>query len=236
MQTLDLFLVQYGLLALFVLLFVKSIGVPVPIPADLLILGAAARAAQGKLVVWQVCVVVLLAVILGSLIQFVLASGPGRSVLYRFGRYIGLTPARLDAASKRIKQGSIIGVTTGMLIPGVRGVVIVASGLVGVPLGVFLPGLIIGSGLFFTLHFLLGYLGVSLFVIVGHVLPLSLTIGLVVVLLLVTLALWYVAFRRQKMARHELADASLEVWHEGVCPACLTLYTVGQLVTLPIDR
>src|SRR5579863_1126249 len=119
MQTLDLFLVQYGLLALFVLLFVKSIGVPVPIPADLLILGAAARAAQGKLVVWQVCVVVLLAVILGSLIQFVLASGPGRSVLYRFGRYIGLTPARLDAASKRIKQGSIIGVTTGMLIPGV---------------------------------------------------------------------------------------------------------------------
>jgi hypothetical protein len=42
MNSLDLFLVQYGLTAIFILLPVKTIGVPIPIPADLIILTAAA--------------------------------------------------------------------------------------------------------------------------------------------------------------------------------------------------
>ena len=50
MNSLDLFLVQYGLTAIFMLLLIKTIGVPIPIPADLIILTAAARVAQGKLI------------------------------------------------------------------------------------------------------------------------------------------------------------------------------------------
>lgn len=235
-QMLDMFLIHYGLLAVFLVLFAKSVGVPIPIPMDLIVLATAVRAAQGKLLVWQACVVILLAVVLGSLVQFALASGPGRGVLYRFGRYIGLTPARLDAAAKRVKQGGLVGITTAMLVPGIRGVAITACGLVGVPLAIFLPGLIVGSGLFLALHFLLGYFGLSLFVVVGHLLPSVTVLALVAGLLLITFALWYVAFRRQRMARQEVEGASLEVLHEGICPVCLAIYAASQVVTFPLER
>src|SRR5689334_18940103 len=130
-MSLDTFLVQYGLLAIFLLLFVKSAGVPIPIPADVILLATAARTAQGKFILWQAVVVVLLAVVFGGLIQFLLVRGPGRRILFRFGRFLGLTPARLDAVSARVKQGGILGMTIAILVPGVRGVAIAAAGLAG---------------------------------------------------------------------------------------------------------
>ncbi len=41
MNSIDLFLVQYGLGAIFIILLVKTTGIPIPIPADLIILTAA---------------------------------------------------------------------------------------------------------------------------------------------------------------------------------------------------
>ena len=40
MNSIDIFLVQYGLAAIFLLMFAKSVGVPIPIPADLIVLTA----------------------------------------------------------------------------------------------------------------------------------------------------------------------------------------------------
>src|SRR5437763_9813788 len=108
-MNIDMFRVQYGLAAIFILTLAKAIGVPIPIPGDLIILTAAARVAQGKLVLWQAFVAIFIALVLGGLIQFVLARGPGRGLLYRFGRYIGLTPPRLDAAAEKVKKGGILG-------------------------------------------------------------------------------------------------------------------------------
>src|SRR5205823_11118617 len=84
------------------------------------------------------------------------------------------------------------------LVPGVRGAAIAASGLADMPLRVFLPGLIVGSFLFLGLHFFLGYLGGSLFSIVGRVLPLSWIALLVLVLLLSIFAVWVIVRRHQK--------------------------------------
>jgi len=231
MNSIDLFLVQYGLAAIFIILLVKTIGIPIPIPADLIILTAAARVAQGKLILWQAFIAILIALILGGLIQFVLARGPGRGLLYRFGRYIGLTSSRLDAASARVKKGGALAISIAILVPGVRGAAIAASGLADMPLRAFLPGLVVGSALFLCLHFSLGYLGGSLFSIISHVLPLSLITLLVLALLLIVFALWVVAYRRQRAVRNEVEGTPLELWHEGICPACLALYAANQLHT-----
>ncbi len=231
MNGVDMFLVQFGLVAIFVLLFTKSVGVPIPIPADVIILAAAARAAEGKFVLWQAFLVIWLAVILGGQIQFLLVQGPGRNLLYRFGRYIGLTTARLDAAAVKIKKGGIAGLSLAILVPGVRGAAIAASGLADFRLISFVPGLVIGSTLFLTLHFFLGYLGGSLFMITAHLLPSTSVITVVLVLLVLVYLLWVVAVRRQKAARlrDQQMGTALEVWHEGICPVCLALYTANQL-------
>src|SRR5204862_3089331 len=101
----------------------------------------------------------LLAEVLGGLGQFALVRRVGRGYLYRFGRFLGLTPPRLDAASARVQQGGVIGVGVSIFTPGVRAASVAACGLAGLPLRVFLPGLVAGSIVFLALHFLLGFVG-----------------------------------------------------------------------------
>ena len=244
MNGFDVFLTYYGLVAVFSIMLIKTIGVPIPIPGDLIILTAAVRVAQGKLVGWQVFIAILVALLLGGLIQFVLARGPGRGLLSRFGRYVGLTTPRIDAAAEKIRKGGVPGLAISILVPGVRGVAIVASGLADLPLRRFLLGLALGSLLFLSLHFFLGYLGGSALFVLGRVLPLSTSIPLVIVLLVVVYVLWVIAVRRQKTARAELEAlqteqnnaAALEVWHEGICPVCLAFYTASQLRSFTTDQ
>jgi membrane-associated protein len=229
MNNLDLFLVQYGLAAIFVILLIKTIGIPIPIPADLIILTAAARVAQGKLNLWQTFIAIFVALVIGGLIQFLLARGPGRGFLYRFGRYIGLTSPRLDAASARVKKGGTFSISIAILVPGVRGAAVVASGLANMPLKIFLPGLAFGSVLFLGLHFFLGFLGGSLFSIIGRVLPLTWVALFVLVFLVTIFAVWVVIRRRQKKEQPDVEGTSLELWHEGICPVCLALYAANQM-------
>lgn len=235
-MNIDMFLVQYGLAAIFIVMLAKSIGVPIPIPGDLILLTAAARAAQGKLVLWEAFIAILLALVVGGLVQFWLARGPGRGLLYRFGRYIGLTAARLDAATAKVKKGGIISITVTTLVPGVRSAAIVAGGLASVPLRIFLPGLFLGSTIFLAVHFFLGYLGGSILSVIGQVLPLPTVVLLVFVLLVAVFALWVIGYRRQKAARSQADAASVEVFHEGICPVCLALYTMNQLRAPVVDQ
>src|SRR6266567_646711 len=229
LMSLDTFLRDYGLPAIFLLLLTKSAGVPIPIPADVILLATAAGTAQGKFILWQAITAILLALVMGGLIQFLLARGPGRSSLLRFGRFIGLTNQRLDVASVQVKKGGIIGISVAILVPGVRGVAIAAAGLAGLPLRTFAPGLVLGSVLFLSLHFFLGYLGGALLHRLEQVLPLSSTLGLIVAILLIAFTLWVIALRKQKAPRRELDAEIMEMWHEGICPACLALSTLKPL-------
>src|SRR5438552_5781064 len=210
-MNLDTFLLHYGLLAIFLLLLTKSIGVPIPIPADVLLLTTAAGAAQGKFILWQAVTAALIAIVFGGVIQFLIARGAGRNLLLRFGRYLGLTPKRLDAASARVKKGGIVGVCIAILIPGIRGVAITAAGLAGLPLRTFVPGLVLGSVLFLSIHFFLGYVGGSLLSGLGKLLPAPGVLAVVIILLVIVFALWTIAVRRQEAAHTEKNAATLEM-------------------------
>src|SRR5437588_10833748 len=121
MNAIDVFLINYGLAAVFLIMFIKTMGVPIPIPGDVIIFTAAVRVAQGKLVGWQVFFAILVALLLGELIQFVLTRGPGRGLLSRFGRYVGLTPPRIDVAAETIRKGGAPGLGLSILVPCGRG-------------------------------------------------------------------------------------------------------------------
>jgi len=235
MNGIDSFLIQYGLAAIFIIMLIKSIGVPIPIPADVLILATAIRAAQGKFVLWQAFLAILVAVVVGGIIQFALVRGPGRGLLYRFGRYIGLTQPRLDAAAAKIRKGGVFALSVAILVPGVRSAAIAASGLADFSYATFVSGLVIGSALFLAVHFFLGFLGGTVLAVISHALPSATVITVVLLLLVAVYVLWAVAVHRQKVARKELEGTALEVWHEGICPVCLALYTANQLRPLTIE-
>jgi membrane protein DedA with SNARE-associated domain len=226
-ETANQFLNSYGLLAIFVIMLLKEIGFPVPIPADLIMLGAAASAAAGKFEgqggYIAVFFAILIPMFIGGLAQFAIARGPGRALVYRIGKFIGLTEARLDKAMRAVQKGGMPAVVIGLTTPGVRIATVPASGLANLSLGVFLPGLLLGSAFFLAWHFALGYVGGFLLTL-SNVPPIALA-GILIVVLALGIGGWRLARKRSKM-RHDKALGRGETflaWSDASCPVCVAL-------------
>jgi membrane protein DedA with SNARE-associated domain len=211
MSGLENLLDTYGLAAACVVMLIKSVGIPIPIPGDVVLLAMAARAAEGKVLVWVAFVGLLVAITLGGWLQYILARGPARQLVMRYGARLGLTRQRLDAVARRVRQGGPLAIGLGVLTPGLRTAVIPACGLTNVPLGVFLPGLLLGSTIDLVLHFAIGFVGSSLL----SVSPFAVLLVLALIGLGVTL---YLARRR-----HATRAAALTAWTQATCPVCLAL-------------
>lgn len=218
-------MVLYGLPTVFVVLLLKEAGVPLPVPADLLMVGAAARAATGQESLLAVIVTLELALLLGGTAQYLLARGPGQRVVQRLGRYVGLTPPRLERAAQALRTGGVLAVAVGVLAPGVRALTIAACGLANLGFGRFFAGLVVGDSIVVLLHVVIGYVGgagLSALAHAQHRAVGPVLVGAVLALALIGLAGWVLLRRRR---RHEPAGlgATVQAWEEASCPLCLGL-------------
>jgi membrane protein DedA with SNARE-associated domain len=168
-----------------------------------------------------------LALVFGGIAQFYLARGPARQLVYRFGRYLGLPPHRLDRAGAKVANAGALGVGVAVLTPGVRAAAVIACGLANVPMTTFAAGLVLGSTGFLCLHFAFAYAGTA-----ALASPL-----LLVPLLVLGFGAWLVVRRRQrpKASLGAVVADSYEAWHEATCPACLALGAVRRLQVTSID-
>ncbi|MBI5880327.1 MAG: hypothetical protein HZB53_21970 [Chloroflexi bacterium] len=227
--TLSQALDMYGLPAVFAIMLLKEIGVPVPVPSDLIILGGAARAAQGKESVALVFLVILLPMVIGGIVQYALVRGPARQFIYRVGPHIGLPAARLDKMMESIRRGGIAAVALGLTTPGVRIATVPASGLARLAPRVFVPGLIAGSAFFLAWHFVLGFAGGLLLALAGNSTPLL--VALLVAVLAGGALGWFIIHRRRaQTGKHAPATVAetYGAWAHAVCPACLAVAVVHE--------
>ncbi len=224
----DQFLDTYGLAAIFGIMLLKELGVPVPIPGDLIMLGAAARAAQGKFPFAAVFLAILIPMFIGGTIQFMIAKGPGRQLIYRLGGKIGLTKERLDRAMETVRKGGMAAVALGLTTPGVRIATTPASGLAALPVTTFVPGLLLGSTFFLAWHFAIGYLGGAVLAILN--LPLPVLIGILVAVVVLGIAGWMMAkrIRRGRAAEQAQLPGTFRGWADASCPACVAITLIRE--------
>ncbi len=224
------FLARYGLLAIFVVMFLKETGVPVPVPSDLIMITAGVQAATGIYSVLELVVAIEAAMIVGGSIQFLLARGMGRQFIYRVGKFIGLTQERLDRAMGALQKRGALGVFLGLNIPGARAGIIPAAGLAGMAYAAFSPAMVGGSSIFYGWHIALGYIvGPSANALLEnlHVPLLPVVAGLAVV----GLVAWLFLKRRRK-GEAEPGESTLDrvhSWTEAACPACLAITAYQKL-------
>src|SRR5919201_6412981 len=117
-STLGDLLTGSSLPALFVIVLLKEAGLPVPVPADLLMISAGVEAASGRYSIPALALALALAVWVGCSLQFGLARGAGRQVVYRLGRFVGLPPERLDRLAARLERRGAAAVFVGLNLPG----------------------------------------------------------------------------------------------------------------------
>ena len=208
------------------LILVKEAGVPVPVPGDLVVIGAGVAANQGSLDPTLALVAIILASIVGGIAQYGILRSVARPLLLRLLGRLG-SADRIGRQTERLRRGGARSVAIARSTPGVRIVAIAASALAGVPAIAFVTGLALGNALFIGAHFGLGYLiGPPVIATVGGALG---TLAVGVVLLAIGGAAGWSALRRRRQRprpRPEPRLAAVAEWADACCPACLALAAI----------
>ena len=216
-------------------LTIKEAGLPIPVPGDVLVIGAGAAAAHGGLPVPAIILALIAATVAGGAIQFALIRGRARAAILGLLARVGLSPSTIDRGAGRFRRGGARTVAVARMTPGVRIVAIASSAIAGVELRAFLAGLVVGNGVFLTAHFVLGLLiGRSAVQVVASAGSDLIVAG--VALAAIGAAGWWLIARHRARSQ---AAAALAVsrdanpvptaldWSDACCPACLALAIVA---------
>jgi membrane protein DedA with SNARE-associated domain len=129
LHTLEPTLNHYGYLAVVALLLLEDFGIPVPGETTLIL--AALYAGAGRLNVFLVGLLAFLAAVAGDNIGFAIGHFGGRPLVERYGRYIFLTPERIDKATNFFQRHGGKIVVVARFIEGLRQANGIVAGISG---------------------------------------------------------------------------------------------------------
>jgi membrane protein DedA with SNARE-associated domain len=109
---------HYGYLAVGGFITLEDFGIPVP--GETILIAAAVYAGAGKLNVFVVGLVAVLAAIVGDNIGYAIGFFGGRALVLRFGKYVRLTDERLDKAEAFFARYGGVVVAGARFIEGLR--------------------------------------------------------------------------------------------------------------------
>ncbi|KAA0695553.1 DedA family protein [Neorhizobium sp. P12A] len=103
----EAFVRDYGLIALFIILYFESFGAP--LPGESATIGASVLAIRGDFSIIDVFLVVWVAAVLGDSTGYAIGHFGGQPLLQRYGPLVKLTPERLEKLQDLFKRrGPII--------------------------------------------------------------------------------------------------------------------------------
>jgi membrane protein DedA with SNARE-associated domain len=159
LHTLEPTLDNYGYLAVAGFVLLEDFGVPVP-GETILILGAV-YAGTGRLNIFLVGLIGFLAAVAGDNLGFAIGHIGGRRLVERFGRYVLLTPERLDRATGFFERHGGKIVTVARFIEGLRQANGIIAGITGMHWAKFLAFNALGAALWVAVWTSVGYLSGS---------------------------------------------------------------------------
>jgi membrane protein DedA with SNARE-associated domain len=155
LRTLEPTLNHYGYLAVAGLVLIEDFGVPVP-GETVLVLGAV-YAGTGRLSIVFVVLLGFLGAVVGDNVGFAIGHFGGRRLVEKFGRYIFLTPERLDKATGFFDRHGGKVVTIARFVEGLRQANGIIAGLTGMHWAKFLAFNALGAALWVGVWSAVGY-------------------------------------------------------------------------------
>jgi membrane protein DedA with SNARE-associated domain len=197
-------LTHYGLWAIALLVLVEDFGIPVP--GETVLIAGAVYAGSGRLNVVAVGVVGFIAAVLGDNIGYLIGRFGGRALVLRWGRYVFITPERLEHAESFFERhgGKII--TIARFIEGLRQANGLIAGITHMHWLKFAAFNALGAALWVGTWVSVGYFaGQHITTIYNDITSYSLYAAIAAVVLIAALVLLRLRRRRKKSAAALLA-------------------------------
>jgi membrane protein DedA with SNARE-associated domain len=146
---------HYGYLAVVGLVLVEDFGVPVP--GETVLILAAVYAGTGRLNIVLVALLGFCGAVIGDNLGFAIGHFGGRRLAERYGRYIFLTPARLDRATSFFERHGGKVITIARFVEGLRQANGIIAGTTGMHWARFTAFNALGAALWVGLWTSVGY-------------------------------------------------------------------------------
>jgi membrane protein DedA with SNARE-associated domain/membrane-associated phospholipid phosphatase len=184
----------YALVAIF--LFIEGAGVPVP--GETALVTAAALAGRGTLSIVGVVIAGCIGTIAGGHTGYWIGLRGGRPFIERHGRWIRLTPERLEKTHQFFAQHGAKTVMLGRFVAFVRSFVGIFAGLSGMPVRIFTVYNALGGSVWVLTFSILGYaFGHNLPRLVHYIGRVSLLLAILIAVVAIVAFLWR-WFRRHR--------------------------------------
>lgn len=190
------FVQNYGYWAVFILVFLQEIGVPNPVPNELILLFGGALTSIGDLNFWLVFLLAVTADALGTTILFTVFYFFEHFIMERLKNWRSINE-KLEKIKARLIRHDKWGIFLGRLMPYLRGYVSAVAGILNMPYRVFVPIVILSATLWSGGYVVLGhFLGKKWETVAGFVTRHEST--LLTILILVAVFWIYVKHRKKQ--------------------------------------
>ena len=149
-------LARHSFGAILLAVVIEELGLPLPIPTDVLIVFTGTTAGRNLPQLFALFVALSLASAVGGSGLYAVVRRGGRPLVDRFGRYVHLGPERLKRAEALLERGGWGAIALGRAVPGLRYATVVACGLCKVPYPRFVTAHVVGSSVYVGAFLALG--------------------------------------------------------------------------------
>ncbi|MEM4313173.1 MAG: DedA family protein, partial [Thermoplasmata archaeon] len=150
------FLAKYGYTAIFFLMMLESMMLP--IPSEVIIPFGGFLAYKGYLNIYGVITAATLGGVVGSYIAFLIGYYGGRPFILKYGKYMLIDKENLNRAEKWFNKYGRISVFTTRLVPVIRTFISLPAGIAKMKTSLFLLYTFLGSLIWSIFLGILGYL------------------------------------------------------------------------------
>lgn len=149
-------LTKHAMIAFCLAVMLEELGLPMPIPTDVLIILAGVNNAHSFSLLAVTYVLMSVASALGSTGLYFIVRRGGRPLVERWGRYVHLGPKQLARAEQMLERSGWWGIAGGRAVPGLRYVTVIACGLLKIPYQRYITAHFVGSSVYIMVFLWLG--------------------------------------------------------------------------------
>lgn len=195
------FIDQYGYFAIFALIFIQEIGIPTPIPNELLMLFSGYLSFSGTLNLYLLLLTIISADFLGASVLYTTFYFFGPYLISHKPKWFPLSTQKINSISARINNGGLWSVFLGRITPFIRGYISVIAGLLHIKPKSYVPIALITACLVTCTYVFTGHLLGPYWVQVAAKIN---TIKYIVLFIVIVIVCFFaIRYIRKRKAKHD---------------------------------